>query len=194
MGYEVEMKFRVQGHDSLQAQLLELGAEEGPEHVQTDAYLAHPARDFASTGEALRLRSDNAEHAITYKGPKHGGPTKTREEIEVALGAGTGAGIAAERLFERLGFRRVAAIRKRRRPFRLTFRGRRLEVALDLAEGLGTFVEIEALAEDTADLPAAQAAVVALAEMLGLAEIEPRSYLRMWLERIEEDRNRSGRT
>ena len=59
---------------------------------------------------------------------------------------------------------------------------RKVEVALDRAEGLGDFVEIESLGATEADLPAAQAAVLAVASQLGLTEVEPRSYLRMTLE------------
>jgi adenylate cyclase, class 2 len=54
---------------------------------------------------------------------------------------------------------------------------------LDVAEDLGAFVEIESIAADPDALPAAQAAVLDLARELGLTEVEPRSYLRMALER-----------
>ncbi|HEX3448810.1 MAG TPA: CYTH domain-containing protein, partial [Isosphaeraceae bacterium] len=73
-----------------------------------------------------------------------------------------------------------------RTPYHLTRDGRRIEVVLDRAEGLGDFVEIETLAATETDLPAAQAAVLALASELGLTEVEPRSYLRMWLEANEK--------
>ena len=85
-------------------------------------------------------------------------------------------------LLENLGFRPVATVRKRRESFHLTFHEHELEIALDTAEGLGPFAEIEALASSEADLPAAQQAVLTLAGTLGLTEVEPRSYLRMVLE------------
>jgi adenylate cyclase class IV len=47
---------------------------------------------------------------------------------------------------------------------------------------LGDFAEIEAIADDEAALPSAQATVLALASQLGLDQVEPRSYLRMILE------------
>ncbi len=86
------------------------------------------------------------------------------------------------RLFENLGFRPVATIRKTRRAFHLTYRDHPLEVVLDEAEGLGTFAEVEAFVEVESDLTEAQRAVLALASELGLSEVEPRSYLRMALE------------
>ena len=86
------------------------------------------------------------------------------------------------RLFANLGFQPVATIRKSRTTFHLTEQLRKIEVALDQAEGLGDFAEIETLAATESDLPAAQAAVLAVASQLGLTEVEPRSYLRMALE------------
>jgi adenylate cyclase class 2 len=83
---------------------------------------------------------------------------------------------------DRLGFRRVATIRKRRESFHLDVQSRRLEVVLDAAEGLGDFVEVETIAPSQADLAEAQGAVLAVAGRLGLKDIEPRSYLRMALE------------
>jgi adenylate cyclase, class 2 len=89
------------------------------------------------------------------------------------------------RLFENLGFRPVATVRKSRTPFHLNVERRAVEVVLDRAVGIGDFAEIEVLAATDADLPAAQAAVLALAQQLGLTEVEPRSYLRMILEAHE---------
>ncbi|MEO6812208.1 MAG: class IV adenylate cyclase, partial [Isosphaeraceae bacterium] len=88
MGYEVEIKFRVPDHDALVRRLAELGVAPGPPIEQEDAYLAHPGRNFAKSDEALRLRRVGTQNRITYKGPKRGGPTKTREEIEVPFADG----------------------------------------------------------------------------------------------------------
>jgi adenylate cyclase class 2 len=76
----------------------------------------------------------------------------------------------------------VASVRKVRRAFHLVREGRAMEVVLDRAEGLGDFAEVEALAEGEG-LASAQAAVLGLAKELGLERVEPRSYLRMILER-----------
>jgi adenylate cyclase class 2 len=182
MGYEVEVKFRDADHDAIGARLLALGAEPGSPVEQEDVYLAHPARDFAATGEAFRLRRDGPDNRVTYKGPKHAGPTKTREEIEIGFDRGAASWEEMHRLFAALGFRPVATVRKLRRPFHLVRGGRAMEVVLDRAEGLGDFAEVEALAGDD-DLDRAQAAVLALARELGLERVETRSYLRMLLER-----------
>ena len=149
---------------------------------QEDIYFSHPSRDFAQTNEAFRIRRIGDENRITYKGPRRSGPTKTREEIEIAMAEGPEPFRRLLRLLENLGFRPVATIRKQRETFHLRFQEHEMEIALDTAEGLGAFAEIETLASGEADLAAAQQAVLALAGALGLTEVEPRSYLRMILE------------
>jgi adenylate cyclase class 2 len=180
MPYEVEIKFRVPNHDALIEALDALGASPSPCTLHSDLYLAHPERDFAKTDEALRLRRDGDTNAITYKGPKRGGPTKTREEVEVTFDREARKDMA--RLFEALGFRPVAEVKKTRTSYDISGRERPMIVTLDEAEGLGAFAEVEAIARDDDDLEHAQQAVLALANKLGLTEVEPRSYLRMKLE------------
>lgn len=186
MSFEVEVKYRGVDHDQLVGKLAELGAEAGGGVDQEDSYMNHPSRDFAVTNEAFRIRRIGDDNRITYKGPKHDGPTKTREEIEIPFAAGPDQHGNLVRLFENLGFKAVATIRKRRESFHLRFEDHDLEIVLDRAEGLGDFAEIEAIAADKADLPRAQQAVLNLAKHLGLTDVEPRSYLRMHL----EDRSR----
>jgi adenylate cyclase class 2 len=182
MSFEVEQKFRTSGHGEVAARLASIGAEAAPALTQEDTYLSHPSRDFATTNEALRLRRVGDSNAVTYKGPKRAGPTKTREEIEVSFADGTEALEKMRRVYELLGFRPVAVIRKTRTPYHLNYEGRAVEVVLDVAEGIGTFVEVETIALDEADLAEGQRVVLALASSLGLTVVEPRSYLRMALE------------
>jgi adenylate cyclase class 2 len=187
MSYEVEVKYRSVDHDRLRRLLIEAGARQSAAVDQEDLYLSHPSRDFAQTNEALRIRRIGDENRITYKGPKFPGPTKTREEIELPFEHGEDAFSRLSRLFENLGFRPVAAVRKRRTLFHLSRPPHQIEVSLDSAEGLGDFAEIEAIAPTQADLPAAQTAVLELAARLGLGHVEPRSYLRMVLEARQVD-------
>lgn len=183
MSYEVEVKYRSVDHDQLATRLAGMGAGAGGTVDHEDLYFNHPARDFAATNEAFRLRRVGDSNRITYKGPQHAGPTKTRKEIEILFAEGPDAFQQLVGLLEVLGFRPVATIRKRRKTFHLRFQEHDMEIALDVAEGLGCFAEIEIIAAGLADLPTAQAAVLALAGSLGLTDVEPRSYLRMFLER-----------
>jgi len=184
MNYEVEVKYRVEDHDDVARRLAELGGVAAGSLDQEDTYLSHPSRDFAKTKEAFRIRRIGDDNRLTFKGPKLSGPTKTREELEIPFAEGDGRFRQMSRLLENLGFRPVATIRKRREPFHLAFEGHQIEVALDTAEGLGTFVEVEAMANGPDDLAETQRAVLALADLIGLSEVEPRSYLRMVLEAL----------
>ena len=189
MGFEVELKFRVADPAELTARLQDrAGAGEGPVDHE-DIYFAHPARDFAQTGEAFRIRSEGDQNRITYKGSKQPGPAKTREEIEVDFASGATTRDDLRQVLERLGFTAVATVRKRRTSYHLDVHGRAMTVVVDqaeglgdFAEGLGDFAEVETLVATDGDLATAQGAVVALAHELGLDEVEPRSYLRMLLE------------
>ena len=164
MSYEVEVKYRSVNHDHLIQLLDQAGAARLGSVSQEDTYLNHPVRDFALTKEAFRIRRVGDENRITYKGPRRAGPTKTREEIEIAFAAGPESARRLLRLLENLGFQPVATIRKQRETFHLRFQNHEMEVALDTAVGLGTFAEIETLAAGEADLPAAQQAVLDLAK------------------------------
>jgi adenylate cyclase class 2 len=183
MAFEVELKFRDADHPSIRTRLAAAGAEPLGTVDQVDSYLAHPSRDFASTGEALRLRRVGTENLITYKGPKLPGPAKTREEIELAFQPGPDAFSDLSLLWNHLGFLPVATVRKTRDRHRLSRSGLTFEIALDTVAGLGPFAEIETIAPSPDDLLPAQQAVVLLASELGLPpdSIEPRSYLRMLL-------------
>src|SRR5262245_56565859 len=139
MGYEVEIKYRSVDHAALERRLTELGAVRSESSFQIDTYLTHPARDFAVTNEAFRVRSIGDENRMTYKGPRKPGPTKTREEIEIRVADGDEASGQLLRLFELLGFQPVATIRKERVSFYVNRAGHRVEVALDRAELLGDF-------------------------------------------------------
>ena len=187
MGYEVEVKYKVADPSTVRGQLRSLGATDKGQSDHADLYLAHPDRDFKETDEALRLRRIGSENRVTYKGPKYPGPTKTREEIEIGFESGPEQFNQLSLLFARLGFRPVALVTKTRDEFEVADLGRPVSVLLDNAGELGQFVEIEALAVDEADLSDAQSVVLKLAEHLGLSDVEPRSYLRMTLERLSSN-------
>jgi adenylate cyclase class 2 len=180
MTFEVEQKFRVLDIEEFHRRLDEQGVALGAAQTQIDGYFNHPARDFARTDEALRIRSVGDRNFITYKGPKIDTITKTRREIELPLAIG---GDAVERFGElllALGFRPVGEVRKQRRDAILPIDGRAVEVAYDEVEGLGAFVELECMA-DEAEIATAKEAIAKLATRLGLKQNERRSYLELLL-------------
>ena len=151
-------------------------------HGRASGPLSRPSRDFAASDEALRIRRLGEDNRITYKGPKRGGIAKMREEVEIVCEPGLEGFAKLSRIFEALGFRAVATVHKLRESFHLRRDSFDVEIALDHVEGIGEFVEIEALSKDAAELETAQRLVAALAVEFGLLDLEPRSYLRMTLE------------
>src|SRR5262245_13223120 len=84
--YEVELKFPLADTGAVRKQLEALGALEHPVLEQADRYFNHPARDFAQTDEAFRIRKSGNSYRVTYKGPKLDTKAKTRREIEIPIG------------------------------------------------------------------------------------------------------------
>ena len=178
--FEVEQKFRVDDLSPVRQRLNALGATLEAPIEQVDTYFSHPARDFAVTDEALRLRRVGERNCITYKGPKIDSETKTRRELELPLPDGQLACEQFGELLLLLGFGRVAAVHKRREVARLAWQGRAVEIALDTVEHIGQFAELETSATE-AELVPAKAAIASLANELGLQHNERRSYLELLL-------------
>jgi pantoate--beta-alanine ligase len=186
---EIEQKYANIDPVDLRSRLGRLGA--GPEvvHVEEDHYFNAADRDFARTGEAFRLRRIGPANFFTYKGPKQVAALKVRLEREIALPDGDEAAAQHAEVLKLLGFRAVAVVRKRRSSFALRREGVDTTVCLDEVENLGTFAEVEAIAEQ--DQAAHAGAVLArLADDLGLKQVEPRSYIGLVLAHLARTTSR----
>ncbi len=171
---EIEVKSRLDDRRALEQRLRRMGARLRDDAIETDTYYNHPERDFTKTDEALRIRACKGKAALTYKGPKLDGQSKSREEINVAVEDGKRTGA----ILEKLGFRRVAAVRKRRRVHILG----KFEICVDRVDGLGDYFEIEARGPKKGYGKLRDEALALLVE-LGGKEPERRSYLEMLLSR-----------
>ena len=182
MLYEVELKFPVADLRQLEKRLLELGAAIAAPQAEADLYFAHPCRDFRQTDEGLRIRRKGEKNYVTYKGPKIDPTTKTRREIDLPVLPGGEMTLNWQALLEALGFRPVAEVRKSRRKAKIAWKGREVEGSLDDVEGVGSYFELELIAE-AEGVEAAKACIGSLAEQLGLGKSERRSYLELLLEK-----------
>lgn len=182
MTLEVERKYRITSQSEVRQRVEALGGRWEEAIQQGDQYFAHPARDFAATDEALRIRSVGPANVITYKGPKIDRDSKTREEIEVAIGPGQETARDLGKILERLGFRPVLVVKKVRSIANVAWQGRDVEVALDEVKDAGLFVELETQAAN-AELEDAKECIRTMASAIGLSETdqERRSYLEMVL-------------
>ena len=181
MGFEIEIKVRVEALEPIEAKLIENNAELIADQDEHDVYYNAPHKDFAETDEALRLRYVNNQKCgkimlpcITYKGPKVGREGfKAREEIIVDLSSGEDFAV----LLEKIGYRRTAAVDKHRKIYRVP----NAIVTLDEIPGVGVFSEIEAAAELSEH--EAVSVIDKIAEMAGITgERLTKSYLEIVLE------------
>ncbi len=169
---ELEVKVPCEDLAGLEMRLKEMGGKHLEDLEQVDLYFSHPARDFGGTDEALRLRRENERTLITYKGPKLDKDTKLREEIEL----GVEDLDRMSMVLERLGFRPVIRIAKRRTVYDL----RGIHFCLDRLPGLGDFVEMEWQGDD---LDEGKRRIMELKQRLELVGNERRSYLELLMEK-----------
>lgn len=138
---EVELKVKVPSLEPVRRHLLENGAECSGRIHEHDIYYNAPHRDFGKTDEAVRVRYTNGHAVVTYKGAKiKTFGLKAREELNTAVESGE----IFETMLDRLGFTRTTEVNKWRENFRYAGAA----VSLDEVDELGTFVEIEIIAED----------------------------------------------
>ena len=177
---EIEMKFPVNDFDAVRQRLESWNATARPTIEEADHYFNAPDRDFAQTDEAFRLRCIGSANRVTYKGPKQGGPTKTRTEIEFGLDPGPDIAGQFRCIVQCLGYRPTAVVKKRRTIHEFARDGFAMQACLDEVESLGRFVEIEIMAEPD-QKQRARAVLLQVVSELGLPASEPRSYLEMVL-------------
>jgi adenylate cyclase class 2 len=178
MKYEVEMKFPVADMAALESRLATMGVAISEAKTEEDMYFAHPARDFASTDEALRIRRKGESNYITYKGPKIDATTKTRREIDLPLASGGESADNWTSLLEALSFVAVAKVCKSRRKAMIPWQGQSVEGSLDQVDRVGSFAELELIVA-LEEVENAKACILSLAEQLGLEGSERRSYLEL---------------
>jgi adenylate cyclase, class 2 len=184
MQLEIELKYPVDDLQRVRKLLEDLGATFELPIRQVDLYFRHPVRDFAQTDEALRLRQVGEENCITYKGPKIDAQTKTRREIELSLESGQKSVDSWREMLDILGFSRVRDVAKERIPGIVMWEGGEVHLALDRVTGLGEFLELEILADES-ELDSARKRLASLAKKLGLDRSERRGYLDLLLSNPE---------
>lgn len=156
---EIEIKAQVEDPGEIRDRLLLGHAIPSGRIHERDIYFNAPHRDFGITDEALRLRYAGGGAVLTYKGPKMKEYLlKAREELNTGVGSGSGT----ELILERLGFTRVAEVEKWREYY--TYKG--ALVSLDEVQGLGNFIEIEAVGTSGPGSP--EELVRTIAEELGV--------------------------
>lgn len=176
---EVEIKLPIGSPEMAEQALLLMGFEEDTLLQETDIYFTSESRDIRKRGEALRVRevkdlnNGTTKAVMTFKGPKLDEVSMTREELETEIASlDTG-----KRLFEAIGFRPVQPLVKTRKVLR---KGN-MTACLDNVCDLGTFLELEYLAESEAERVPALHEMEHLLQELGcnMTDTTRTSYLSM---------------
>jgi adenylate cyclase, class 2 len=148
---------------------------------QQDVYYQHPNRDFNKTNERLRVRkidyNGQQEYWLCYKSGN-----ETKSEIRKELDFEVKAKIID--IFKILDIKELVTVEKYRR---FTSVGD-VTITLDEVVGLGKFVEIEMLVDDTLpNLPSRKKQAISIinktGKEMGLKTQEKRSYAKMMLEK-----------
>lgn len=177
MGVEIEAKMKVEDLEGVRGKLREAGARRVGRDFEVNTFFDTEDRSLLASDEGLRVRKARREETgeesivMTYKGPRHHGILKSRDEVEVGVGGMEGA----VELLGRLGFKVVLSFEKRRESWELEG----CKVELDELPYLGTFVEIEGPGEE---------AVLKVRGMLGLNErgLVKASYAALLAEYVQE--------
>ncbi|MHA2008465.1 MAG: class IV adenylate cyclase [Promethearchaeota archaeon] len=155
---EVEIKVGILNPDQIRKKFLENNGTYKLSLHHEDTYFNMPSglRDFKQTDEALRLRksirfdknnklkSQETEYFITYKGKKIDLLTKTRKEIDIRIESVN----QMKDMLKMLGFQEVLIVKKERELYEFLFKNLRIEALIDYIPILKRhFVEVEYLCE-----------------------------------------------
>ena len=174
---EIEIKFPLSDPPVFEEKLINIGAEFIKTEMQEDHYLQHPCRDFRVSDEALRVRLADSKIFLGYKGPRISRKMKIRRESEVEVSSFQDI----LNILKNLGFIDVAVIRKLRRIYRYS----EFEIAIDIVDGLGDYVEVETVVSSENEKDDAIAKIKAFIRELGL-DIKhsiAKSYLELYFEK-----------
>ena len=177
--FEVELKFPLVDPPKFEEKLVKYGAEFIKTEMQKDHYLQHPCKDFGISDEALRIRVADSKIFLGYKGPKISYEMKIRKEIEVEVSDFD----SILKILNSLGFINVVTIRKLRKIYKYSD----CKIAIDIVDGLGSYVEIETLVDSIDKKHKVMRKVKDISQSLGL-DIKNsiiKSYLELYAENHE---------
>ncbi len=174
---EVEVKVLLEDPKHIERKIISLGAAPTGIENQADTYYNMPWRDFSETDEALRVRVQEGEAFLTYKGPKMDMVSKTRKEFQVKILDENDMG----EILTSLGFFPVATVTKKRKNFRLG----EINIALDEVRDLGNFMEMEMSVKKAINYEEKVERLFKLVEKLDIKRESAirKSYLEMILEK-----------
>ena len=175
---EIEVKLKIEDPAYLEKCLLDRGYIFIETLRETDTYFDGGINGIKKSGQALRVRrtvdcSTGKEHSsITFKGEKLDKVSMARSELETVVKSGE----TAERILCALGFFPVQpTVIKNRKILRY----KDISACIDDVEGLGTFLELEIMAESEEARPEALDRIEKILKSIGytMADTTRASYM-----------------
>ena len=172
---EVEVKAHVKKISKIEQVIQQENAQYLKTVHQRDIYFKHPARNFAKTDEALRIRhEEHAQARVTYKGPKLDRKSKSREEFELKINKPE----ILEQIFVKLDYIPVTGVEKIRKLYKLGD----MMISLDKVKDVGDFIEVELEAVSKDDYKDKRNLILSKLEKWGIqkSQRERLSYLELY--------------
>ena len=177
---EVEVKLPVPDPDGMKTRMLEAGFKEKCFIEEHDIYFDNVRGDIRTSGEALRVRetkdcrTGEKQAQMNYKGKKLDTRTMTRRELET----GVEDGKVCREILQALGY---APVEPEVIKVRTMLRKDSVTACLDDVHDLGTFLELEILAESEEKKDTALGQIESILNGLGyqISDTVQTSYLSM---------------
>jgi len=190
---EIEVKLKITDLAVLEKMLLEQGYKLIETLRETDTYFDGGINGIKKSGQALRVRrtfncvTGKEQSAITFKSEKIDTVSMARLELETAVENGE----VTERILCALGFYPVQPIVVK---IRKILRNGDICACLDDVQGLGTFLELEIMAESEEARPAALERIAGILNNIGytMDDTTRMSYLSQLQEQAEESQTVTG--
>ena len=135
-----------------------------------DVYLDRDL-ELTAADKAFRIRLTDSTHVtvssleLTFKGPKLSTTVKTRMETTLCLVESCLEETVA--FFVQLGFQPIGRVSKKRMTWKIEKEGRVFSISLDDVKDLGTFMEIETIADESNQEEAEQSLNSVLESLIG---------------------------
>lgn len=161
---EIEIKLKVNNLEELEKKLIESGLVISKEITQHDVIYSHgsdPFTDRSKEGHTvIRIRKQDGVSILTLKCQKSGELDCLEYESEVKDSD------QVHEMLRILGWKPEIEVKKIRNKGRLG----EYEICLDKVEGLGTFIELEKLADDNVDPEPTREEMFKILEPFGLSK------------------------
>ena len=164
---EIEIKAKVINEEDILSKLQDLGCELSEPVTQEDVVFAQKVgslEEFLTNSVFLRIRESQKGIVFTlkYNPDRQGEPDAMPVEHEVTVDSRA----ELEAIFKLLGFQPMVTVKKTRRSGHY----KNWEICVDEVEELGTFIEVEQMAEHEEDIEPVRDAIMEFLRSLGINE------------------------